>query len=219
MQVFRDMILHGEPQRLVSLMDEVEKSLPTGWFRDKALEANLRSVPPGMKHFFCFVYDRDDRFPSSSIFIIEEPPGFLRVSNIIPRKKYQLSNEEYNAILEEFCEQIVRPRADGKGVDVQLTKGRADLSDWLSETAAEKLRTFSKNANRRAGYLLPQDHERWLDFILTAHRDAKRRDAPTLRRWLVEIEGWSPEIAEQLAGEYAFGGELLTFSESHRGGG
>jgi hypothetical protein len=40
----------------------------------------------------------------------------------------------------------------------------------------------------------------------------------TLRRWLIENEGWSPEIADQLAGEYAFGGELLTFSESNRGG-
>jgi hypothetical protein len=70
-------------------------------------------------------------------------------------------------------------------------------------------------ANKHAGFLLTRDQERWLDFIVTTHRAGSRLDASTLRRWLIENEGWSPEIAGQLAGEYAFGGELLTFSESH----
>jgi hypothetical protein len=62
--------------------------------------------------------------------------------------------------------------------------------------------------------LLPQDKERWLAFIAAAHQEKSQLNASTLRRWLVEVEGWSPEIAEQLAGEYSFGADLLKFTES-----
>ena len=38
-----------------------------------------------------------------------------------------------------------------------------------------------------------------------------------LRRWLVEVEDWPPEVAEQLAVEYEYGRELLAFASSGDG--
>jgi hypothetical protein len=214
MQVFRVLFLKAaNSERLSALVDEVEKSLKPGWKRDRALEKSLRADVFSTKPVYCFAKDEHDRLPSATVYLLEETPGNLVLSNIIPRKQYQLTYDEYDSILEEFVS-IVRPCADKNDVLVNLTRSQADLRDWLSNTAAEKLRTFSTRANKRAGFLLPSDEERWLDFIVTARREGSTLDASNLRRWLVEVEGWSPEIAEQLAGEYAFGGKLLTFSES-----
>ena len=182
------------------------------------MEGKLRTLALRTRPTYSFTHDREDRFASATIYITAREPGLFFVSNIVPIRKHQLSYGESNALLEEFYERIVRPCAEKLGVRVELTTSKADLSDWLSDEAAEKLRTFSMTANKRAGFLLPRDQERWLDFIVTTHREGRQLDASTLRRWLIENEGWSPEIADQLAGKYAFGGELLTFSESNRAG-
>jgi hypothetical protein len=218
MEIFRDLLIHGEREQVAALMDDIEKSLPPGWVRNRVMESQLRTLTMRTKPTFSFAHDRDNRFPSATIYITEKEPGLYFVPNIVPIKKHRLSYGESNALLEEFGERIVRPCAEKRGVQIELTACQADLGDWLSDAAAEKLRMFSMAANKQAGFLVPRDQERWLDFIVTAHGEGSQLDAATLRRWLVENEGWSPEIAGQLAGEYAFGGELLTFSQGRRAG-
>jgi hypothetical protein len=216
MEVFRDLLIRGEREQVAALMDDVEKSLPPGWVRNRVMEGQLRTLTMRTKPTYSFAHDRDNRFPSATIYITEKEPGLFFVPNIVPIKKHRLSYGESNALLEEFGERIVRPCAEKMGVHVELTACQADLRDWLSDKVAEKLRTFSMTASKNSGSVLPLDKEHWLDFIVTAHGEGSRLDPSTLRRWLIENEGWSPEIAGQLAGEYAFGGELLTFSQSRR---
>jgi len=218
MEVFRDLFLRGESEQLAALMDDVEKSLPSGWVRDRTTEGILRATRLWTKPVYSFVHDQDDHLPAATIYFLEEEPGLLTASNIVPRNKPRLSYREYNVLLEEFCERVVRPCAERRGVEVELTSSQADLSNWLSEASAEKLRTFSTLSNKYIGCLHPLDQKRWIDFIVTAHQDGSHLHASTLRRWLTEIEDWSPEIADQLVSEYALGGEVLTFSESRRAG-
>jgi hypothetical protein len=218
MEIFRDLYLRGESEQLAALMDEVGKNLPPGWVRDRAIEGQLRALAETTKPTYSFVHKRDNRFPAASIYLREEEPGLLVSANIVPRDKHRLSYGEYNAILEEFCERIVRPYAERRGVHVELTTDQADLNNWLSDKAAEKLRVFSTMAIKDIGCLHPLDHDRWIDFIVAAHDDRSRLDAPTLRRWLTELEGWRPQIADQLVSEYVFGGELLAFSQNRRAG-
>ena len=97
-----------------------------------------------------------------------------------------------------------------------LTEAQADLDHWMAPATAEKLRLFSTCANKATGSAHPRDRERWNDFVLSAHRDGSRMDASTLQRWLIEAEGWPPEVAEQLALEYEYGRELLAFADGHR---
>jgi hypothetical protein len=99
-------------------------------------------------------------------------------------------------------------------VEVELTSTEADVSNWLSEASAEKLRTFSILSNKYIGCLNPLDQNRWIDFIVTAHQEGSQLHASTFRRWLTEIEDWSPQIADQLINEYALGGTVLAFSDS-----
>jgi hypothetical protein len=216
MEVFREMYLRGEPDRLSATMDEIERRLTHGWSRDRDAERRLLALSVDDEKSYCFRVEGNDRLPAASLFFAEDvaEPSRLYVSNISPREVGQLTYGEYNAILEEFSDRFARPSALAMGVDIQLTEDRADLEYWLSATAAKKLRDFCKLANRGTGGAHPLDRKRWLDFVVTAHREGSPLDASTLRRWLIEVEGWYGEVADRLAGEYEFGGEVLTFSNS-----
>ena len=55
-----------------------------------------------------------------------------------------------NAALVEF-EKIARPVAEKRGMEIELTTDRFDINQELSEAAAEKLRVFSRSANKGLG--------------------------------------------------------------------
>jgi hypothetical protein len=232
MEVFRDLIIRGSPEQVAATMDEIERSLPPGWLRERVAEewtqgwVPTRAIINGRvdgsmvddapKPVYCFAVEGDDPL-APSIYLTEQTPGTIIVSNVVPRNKRSYSLNEYNSILKKFCDRIVRPCASKAGAEVELTDDHADLDRWLSESVARKLRAFSSTEYKSLGTSHPLDQERWLDFIVAAHREGSSLDASTLRRWLIEVEGWAPEIADQLAAEYEFGGELLAFSEAPRG--
>ncbi len=216
MKVFRDLFLRGDPERLQTTMEDVELQLTDGWSRDAEAEGNLRAMALRGEPTYCFACEQRERRPAAVVSVTQKEPGLFYVPNIVPRDRRELSHDEYNQILAEFTDRFVRPTADRTGVRVELTDTQADLSSWLSSGAAQKLQAFSAVADRSTGASQPCDHDRWMDFILTAHRDGDRLDAHTLRRWLIEIENWPTEVAQRLALEYEFGREVLAFSEGRR---
>jgi hypothetical protein len=214
MQVFRDLVLQGEPDRLAATLAEVDRSLTGGWFRDTETEKRLAATTANRSAYFgCFA---DGDRPGATVVLTPKGPDTLYVSNIIPHARRQLDYDQYNRILAEFHDRFARPAAARTGVRADLTDTQADLEHWLSRAAAEKLRRFSGGANKGTGASHPQDRERWNDFVLAAHQEGNTLDAPTLRRWLVEVEQWPPEVADQLAVEYEYGRELLAFADGHR---
>jgi len=216
MKVFRDLFFRGDSERLLATMEEVERQLADGWSRDAETEGNLRTMALRGEPTYCFACEQREHRPAAVVFVTQKEPGLFYVPNVVPRDRRELSHDEYNEILAEFCNRFVRPAADRTGVRIELTDTQADLGSWLSPTAAQKLRTFSAAANRSTGSSHPCDQDRWMDFIVASHRDGSRLDAHTLRRWLIEVENWPAEVAQRLALEYEFGREVLAFSEGRR---
>jgi hypothetical protein len=216
MEVFRDLIIRGDAEQLARTMDLVERSLTDGWSRDRVIEQRLQQLGSRKAVDYCFACTKEGQRPAANLFFTEKAPGTLSVPNVVPRAQHQLARGQYNSLLEEFYQLFIRPAADQTGAAAELTGNQADLDRWLSPAAAEKLIGFSRGANRGTGSSHPSDRERWNDFVLAAHGERSRLDAPTLRRWLVEIEGWAPEVAEELATEYEYGRELLAFAEGRR---
>lgn len=216
MEIFRDLDIHGSREQVAAVMAEVERSLGSGWTRDSAAEARLRTAAPDGPGTYCFSCTEEAARPAATVFLSEREPGIYRVSNVVPQRRHQLSHEEYNGILGEFCERFLRPIAARAGLRVELTATEADLRHWLSAGAADRLRRFTTLANRSTGASHPSDRELWNDFVVAAHRDRSVLDSNTLRRWLTEVENWPPEVADQLAIEYEYGRELLAFSEGRR---
>lgn len=216
MHVFRELFIRGEPDRLAATVAEIERSLSEDWFRDKEKERQLASLPTAVQSSCFGCFDDGSGRPGATVILTAKSPDVLSVANVIPHSRSRLDYNQYNRVLEEFYNRFVQPAAAKTGVEAELTDTQADLEHWLSLTAAEKLRRFSSWANKGTGASLSQDRERWNDFVLSAHQDGSPLDSSTLRRWLVEVEDWPPEVADQLAFEYYYGRELLAFADGHR---
>lgn len=216
MHVFRELFIRGEPDRLTATLAEIERTLSNGWFRDKETERQLASLPTAAPSSCFGCFDDSGNRPGATVVLTDKKPDLLYVSNVIPHSRRRLNYDQYNRILEEFYARFVQPAAATTGAVAELTETQADLEQWLSSTAAEKLRRFSASANKGTGASHPQDRERWNDFVLLAHQDRSTLEASTLRRWLIEVENWPPEVADQLAVEYYYGRELLAYADGHR---
>jgi len=217
MEVFRNLFIRGTRDQRALLLDAIDGSLCDGWTRDRATEQEMRALPPRAEFMRCYAYAGDGRNPAATLFLTEAGRDTLSIPNIVPRERGRLSYGQYNGLVTDFFERFVQPHADKAGVTAELTEVQADLEHWLSHDAAEKLRRFSRVANRGTGASHPSDRQRWLEFLVTAYQEGNHLDAVTLQRWLIEIEGWPPEVACQLAVEYEFGGELIAFVGQRRG--
>jgi hypothetical protein len=216
MKVFRDLFLRGGPDRLLAAMAEIERRLTDGWSRDPEAEATLRSAALKEGPVYCFACERREHHPAALVFVTQKESGLSYVPNVLPRDQRELSHDEYNGILAEFCDRCVRPAAHRTGAQVELTETQADLGRWLSPAAAQKLRAFAVAANRSTGSSHPSDQDRWMDFIVASYREGSRLDAHTPRRWRIAVDNRAPEVAQRLALEYEFGREVLAFSEGRR---
>jgi hypothetical protein len=218
MQVFRNLFIHGKYDQIDALMVEVERNLEAGWTRDRDEEDRMKSLAYRPARAYCFTCNQQGGRPAATVFLMDKDkePDTYYATNVAPRKEYQLTYEQYNGILGEFAERFVLPCAQRLGLRADLTATDVDLENWLSRDAAERLRRFSHSANKSTGSGHPCDQEQWLEFILASGHEGNTLDGSTLRRWLTETEGWSPEMAQRLADEYEFGRDLLTFQEGRR---
>lgn len=217
MEVFRDLYVSAVAETMASAVEEIEKAMPAGWARDKAAEARSRPTPFLTKRVaYCFGCEKEGRRPAAILILAQKDPGTFYVSNIIPIERHQLAHAEYNAILEDFYRRVFTPSADKAGLVYSFTGAEVGLEHWMSAETADHLRRFSSSANKGTGSSHPNDRERWNAFVLSAHRTTSKLDPSTLMRWLVEVEDWSQEIAEQLAIEYEYGRELLAYTAGHQ---
>jgi hypothetical protein len=92
---------------------------------------------------------------------------------------------------------------------VVLTSADQTIEDWTDLATASALKCFSSLANKSTGRSHPLDEERWLDFIIAAHRGGRPLDPEQLSRWLIQVERWSDYIAQDLASDYSMGMALL----------
>ncbi len=157
---------------------------------------------------YLFVRQADAALPGALVAVAEAEVGRWHVTNVVPTESSELAYDEYNGILNEFCHRLVRPVADELGISVELTKPQVEPEDVLSAEAARLLRTFSASANKSTWGSHPSDQERWMQFLVVAHKDQSDFGADLLRRFLIE-EGWSEDAATHLASEYEFARELL----------
>ena len=214
MEVFRDLHISATAEQMASVADEMERALPEGWTRDRAMEARAQAAPLVHKPVFCFACQAEGQRAGALVVLMQKDAANFHLSNIIPRSRSQLTQREYNAILEEFHDRLLRPALERAGLTADLSGAAVGLDHWMSAATAEKLQHFSANANKGTG--TSADRERWNDFVLSAHQEQSRLDGATLKRWLSEVEDWPPEVAEQLALEYESGRALLAYAEGHR---
>lgn len=136
------------------------------------------------------------------------------VPNVVPLESGQLSHLEYNDILTEFYDELVKPIADDAGIETKISSGHVEAADMLGEDAARCLRQFSTGANKSTGSSHPCDRERWLAFIYQACSLDESVDIGLLERLLLE-QGWDERRANDLVIEFEFGRDLIKYMDEN----
>jgi hypothetical protein len=213
MKVFRELEIRGARSELQKAIKEIENRLDDGWIRKHELE---KQMLPLSGEVYCFSHANTDERLVADLWLLygdKSTKSSLYVSNIVP-KNGELSIDQYNCVLEEFYEKLLKPVAESLGLEYQLTSDTEDIEDWVSKNwisleTAEKLKKFSRLANKYTGSSHPVDQRRWFDFLIVAHKKRESLEANTLAQWLVS-EGWLDADADDLSVEYTFARSLLT---------
>jgi len=211
--MFRDLEITVPQSEINELLSGIESRLENGWKRDK--EAEEGSPMPSGSRFFYFACDETDLRESALLALVQRDENTLYVANIIPEKIGKLTRDQYNAILAEFYEKFVAPTVKELGLAVKITDDQQTIRDWISLASAENLERFSKLANKSTGSSHPLDQKRWFDFLLSVVRNGDKLNPDELERWLIEEDGWPPDMAQELAIEYEQGIALLEYYRSH----
>ncbi|MFZ4823948.1 hypothetical protein CQW32_04815 [Pseudomonas putida] len=212
-EVFQNLHLRGSSAAFIR--DCVLSQVQEPWHHDAEREEDIGRNAPGDEDVIVLVRASFGNIDESGLLLWQESDGY-RVANIVPRNVGELGITKYNLILRDFVSRIAEPAAQAGGFKIDLTSSNQTLEDWLETDSAEALRRFSRQANKSTGASHPMDQKRWFTFLISAHRASKRPDSEQVARWLVEVDGWSSEQAQDLAIDYEFALGLLEQYDNSR---
>lgn len=229
MKTYRELYFKGTTKQLSEFVDQIGKYAVGDW--------KLRKQSERWKDYLFFDYlgNHVDK-ASVSIYVGDElAKGELRVGNIVPIEKNQLSVDEYNAVLLQFYGDVIKPFKES-GTELKILQPSDDIFDpttVISEVSLKKLKLFCSAANKSTGSSHPCDQERWFDFICQTVDDGKMFDYSTLANFLqdeaywgkkpddfIGVMGsyaWDEEHAYELASEYDNLCEILLYYKKTRG--
>ena len=206
-ELFQDLLVTSRSLSCDELLTTIRKHTRAPW-----LEAS-EDQSPVPESIVRFDRERGADISAARLTLWRQPNGY-KVVNIVPLETVRLTASEYNAVLSDFCENVILPASLEAGFEYETSKKFQSITDWTSEEAVRALHIFSSLANKSTGSSHPSDKERWLKFLLVVFDAPNRPDPGLLERWLIEAEHWPSEIANDLAIQYEFGMALL---EKHVG--
>lgn len=229
MKTYRELYFKGSSEELCKFINEIENYTADDW--------SSRKGNSDLKDYIIFNYD-GEKVDKASIYIYTkdyEKDNEIMVNNIVPDVKAELTIDEYNEVLLQFYNDIIKPyKENNPNIDIQEPSG--DLFnpiDFISEESLKKLESFCKLANKSTGSYNQSDRERWFDFICQTVDDGKMFDSYVLANFLSdesywgkkpdELIGvignyaWSKEMASKLADEYDILCEILIYYKDRNG--
>lgn len=212
--VFSDLVLHIAFDERDAVAAQLKAAARGPWSFDSERSEEMRRNAVGDRRVLAFTRVPTGDLPAAGLSLWSNDEG-LYVPNVVPLEAREFTHAQYNAVLGDFADLVVRPVAARAGFRVELTDGRQQLSDWISPEAARKLRVFSAAANKSSGSSHPMDRERWFDFILAVHRSGSQLDTDRLARWLNEVDRWDEDSAYKLAGEFERYISILEYADTH----
>ena len=127
----------------------------------------------------------------------------------MPGEVSELSHDQYNAILMDFHDNVLRKLSTDFPVTMIASGDQRRLDDILSPEAMTLLNRFCGLANKSTGSAHPLDKERWYDFLIMVGSQRPALTAHDLMRWLTEVDAWPARTAQDLVIEFEFAVGLL----------
>jgi hypothetical protein len=208
MKAHRNLRVTGTAESLGRLMEKVSATLLLGWTRDQAREKKVHDEVPGSyRPQYCFVSPPAGNRPSAALWFSMKGGDQLYVSTIVSTGR-NMTLEECNGLIQEFHDSFLAPEASAAGLHIDLEPEDQGPETWMTTGLAKQLRAFSGIAKGSGNRSHPLDRERWIKFLIGAHKENAELNATDLARWLME-EGWGEEPASTLAIEYELARDLL----------
>ena len=186
----------------MEIRQELRKRAKSPWHHAEEREKDIS------EEFMAFERKSKDDLPNSGLTFWAESYGY-KVVNIVPLEEDHIDISLYNDILNDFIDRVVQPASESSKFRVKFSARRQSITDWISQEAADALHRFSVTANKSTGSSHPSDQRRWFEFLFAVHKAPGKFDTNLLGRWLIEVEGWTSEVVEDLIIEYEFGMDLL----------
>lgn len=209
MKVFRDLYIKLNGVKVEELIEQFTARCGDHWHR--ALDREQDAGSMGEKAF-SFEHTAEDGLERAGLSLFQKEGDTWYVPNIIPLDSSQLSRDQYNKILENFLDTIVRQSIAGLPVAAELSGDVVFLKDVVGEDVAVLLHNFSVLANKSTGSSHPCDRNRWFDFLIAVQKKRISLDTDLLIHSLME-DGWSEDRAHDLAIEFEFAIGLLDYKE------
>ncbi len=193
----RELSFSGTAEQLLQFITDLKLYAKGDW--------DCKKVIGQWKRYLLFDYT-GIKVPKSrlSIYIGENQErletGLLKVGNIVPFDKEELTIEEYNDVLLRFYEDVLVPYSQGNPI-IQIaepTSGGFDPSKHLSQEAIEKLHLFCDNADKNVGIVRPEDQKRWYDFICQTVDDDRVLDGGAFIEFLQDETYWSERSGNEV---------------------
>ncbi len=207
MKTFIELYIRLEDSSPDTFFKLVEQNLSENWSHKKIEldEALLDDTP-----ISCYQYSKNKNLPGAFLYLIEKETSLLYVSNIIPTETGRLSYDEYNAILTDFSENVIKNIQEKINVSAEMTKPEITINDILSSECSELFKAFSVYANKSTGSSHPADQKRWFSFIKCVDKSSEKIDPDIVQKLLID-DSWPEDEAIELSLEFEFAISLLKF--------
>lgn len=213
LKTFQELTIRGRESNLRDFFETLTMELEqAGWERNTNGEEQYKRDSIESDGVFVKPPPLEDELQVDIILTSRKPHNEYRVTNIIPHSKGSLDYDEYNMVLNIFYDLFIKDKQKKYKLDVDLSEPEVSLDKYMSGKSVRLLETFSSAANKNTGSAHPSDRERWNRFIISV---CKKDEAPAMgivdivRRWLIEVGGWSESVAGELVIEFEFGFALL----------
>lgn len=154
---------------------------------------------------FCFEYIGKE-LPKAKLWVMEEAINF-KVTNIVPTEKFQLDPDEYNSLLLNFADEILKGHSD---FVITPENPNVDVEFYMGAEAKRALEQFSSMANKGTGTGHPLDQKRWFEFIRIGVLGGRLAPVDIIREFLSQ-DGWSEKQTERLCFEYEYTIDVMKF--------
>jgi len=215
METFNKLIIQGKKDDLIELISILIKKLPKNWnYKDENVKSYSDNTSKSITEVMCVESPETDS--KNGLVWLRFWEGDLKVINIVPTKPGSLEYNEYNAILDLFYNECVRPNLNDKYSVKYETEG-LNVQQIAGDATYRKMNSWEGGCNPSTGNTHPADFKRWAEFVIIAHRENSKLTASVFSRWLIEEKGWNDEfdLTHRLVLEYEYSRDLLEENDKY----
>ncbi len=213
MKTYKKLIIYLGNYSLNDFISHLNKRIIPPWQIADQIEGDLIDTIL----YYQYDFQGNENLPQARLFLAQyEEDSILKAINILADEISHLSYDDYNGILTNFYEKLVKPCAAEHKVNIEITRDEITAKDLLTNKNEQLFYQFSKTANRSTGTIHPMDQAKWFNFIISVHQNQEKSPEPDDIENLLIEDGWPVDTAIKLSSEYHSSLDLLNTYDNQK---